>query len=150
MAGTSGHPWRPRPRCMQAWSQLGIERWGKRNAVNSGAESWTGISVVAGFGAVVLMRQGPHARNVDASERITLLQRLQEVRTVYKTCNQLTLLCGRKCQALLSVFYLCLSLPFLLWCVLESASHIQVVSGFSSHSSCAGLRLLCPTYSSSV
>jgi hypothetical protein len=34
---------------------LGIERCGKINAVNSGSESWTGIGVVTGFGAVVLM-----------------------------------------------------------------------------------------------
>ena len=36
---------------------LGMERWGKINAVNSGSESWTGIGVVAGFGAVVLIMQ---------------------------------------------------------------------------------------------
>jgi hypothetical protein len=34
---------------------LGIERCGKINASNSGAESWTGIGVVTGFGAVVLI-----------------------------------------------------------------------------------------------
>jgi hypothetical protein len=34
---------------------LGIERYGKINVVNSGSESWTGIGVVTGFGAVVLM-----------------------------------------------------------------------------------------------
>jgi hypothetical protein len=37
--------------------RLGIERCGKINASNSGAESWTGIGVVAGFGAVVLIMQ---------------------------------------------------------------------------------------------
>jgi hypothetical protein len=47
------------------------------------------IDVVAGFWAVVLIRQRPHARNLDASERIKLLQRLQEVRTICKTRNQL-------------------------------------------------------------
>ena len=36
---------------------LGMERCGKINAVNSGSESWTGIGVVAGFGAVVLIMQ---------------------------------------------------------------------------------------------
>jgi hypothetical protein len=36
---------------------LGIERCGKINAVNAGAESWTGIGVVAGCGATVLMMQ---------------------------------------------------------------------------------------------
>jgi hypothetical protein len=42
-----------------------MERCGKRNAVNSGAESWTGIGVVAGCGAVVLIRQGPHGKQGD-------------------------------------------------------------------------------------
>jgi hypothetical protein len=32
-----------------------MERCGKINAVNSGSESWTGIGVVTGCGAVVLM-----------------------------------------------------------------------------------------------
>jgi hypothetical protein len=54
---------------------LGIERCGKIHTSNSGAESWTGIGVVAGFGAVVLLRQGPHTRKVDASASITWLQR---------------------------------------------------------------------------
>jgi hypothetical protein len=66
-----------------------MERCGKINASNSGSESWTGIDVVAGFWAVVLIRQGPHIGNMDANERITLLQRLQEVGTIYKTRNQL-------------------------------------------------------------
>jgi hypothetical protein len=34
---------------------LGIERCGKRNVSNSGAERWTGIGGVAGVGAVVLI-----------------------------------------------------------------------------------------------
>ena len=42
---------------------------------NAGVESWTGIGVVAGFGAVILLRQGPHTRHVDASESIKVLQR---------------------------------------------------------------------------
>jgi hypothetical protein len=37
--------------------RLGIERCGKRNASNSGSESCTGIGVVTGFGAVVLIMQ---------------------------------------------------------------------------------------------
>src|SRR5262245_3312352 len=71
--------------------RLGIERCGKINTSNSGAESWTGIGVVAGFGAVVLLRQGPHTRHVDASERIKLLQRLQEVRIFCTTRHPLQL-----------------------------------------------------------
>jgi hypothetical protein len=35
--------------------------------VNSGSESWTGIGVVAGFCAVVLIMQGPHVRNGDTN-----------------------------------------------------------------------------------
>ena len=38
---------------------MDIERYGKRTAVHSAAESWTGTGVVAGFGAVVhLKRRG--------------------------------------------------------------------------------------------
>ena len=69
--------------------RLGIERCGKRNASNSGAESWTGIGVVAGFGAVVLITQGPLVKNVDTYWGIKLHQILQEVRRMCKTCNQL-------------------------------------------------------------
>jgi hypothetical protein len=53
---------------------LGIERCGKINASNSGSESWTGIGVVAGFGAVVLIVQSPHGRNGEVSWRSELLQ----------------------------------------------------------------------------
>jgi len=42
--------------------RLGIERCGKINASNSGAESWTGIGVVVGVGAVVLIMQWPHGK----------------------------------------------------------------------------------------
>src|SRR5437867_7785061 len=66
-----------------------MERCGKRNAVNSGSESWTGIGVVAGCGAVVLIMQWPHGRNGDATWRSELLQILQEVRSICKTRNQL-------------------------------------------------------------
>ena len=40
----------------------GIERGGQSNAANSGAASWTGIGGVAGFWAVVLIRQGRHGK----------------------------------------------------------------------------------------
>jgi hypothetical protein len=63
---------------------LGIERCGKINAVNSGSESWTGIGVVTGCGAVVLMIQWPYMKQGDAHWKITLLHILQEVRTIYK------------------------------------------------------------------
>ena len=39
---------------------------GKRNAVNSLSDSCTGIGVVAGFAAVVLLMEGPHVKNMDA------------------------------------------------------------------------------------
>src|SRR5574341_2052299 len=70
--------------------RVGIERCGKIHASHSGAESWTGIGVVAGCGAVVLIRQWPHGRHGEVNWGITLLQILQEVRTIYKTRNQLT------------------------------------------------------------
>jgi hypothetical protein len=57
--------------------RFGIERCGKINASNSGAESWTGIGVVADFGAVVLMMQWPHMKHGDAHWEITLLHILQ-------------------------------------------------------------------------
>jgi hypothetical protein len=44
-----------------------MERYGKINASNSGAESWTGIGVVAGCGAVVLIMQWPYGRNGDVT-----------------------------------------------------------------------------------
>jgi hypothetical protein len=68
---------------------LGIERCGKINASNSGSESWTGIGVVTGFGAVVLIRQGPHGKQSNVNWGSELLQRLQEVRGNCKTRNQL-------------------------------------------------------------
>jgi hypothetical protein len=69
--------------------RFGIERCGKINASNSGSESWTGIGVVAGGGAVVLMMQWPHIKQGDGHWKITLLHILQKVRTIYKTRNQL-------------------------------------------------------------
>jgi hypothetical protein len=54
-----------------------MERCGKINAVNSGSESWTGIGVVAGFDAVVLILQWPHMRDDDANGKIQLLYILQ-------------------------------------------------------------------------
>src|SRR2546425_8789009 len=68
-----------------------MERCGKINAVNSVAESWTGMGVVAGVCATVLMMQRPHVKHVDTHWRITLLQILQEVRSICKTRNQLIL-----------------------------------------------------------
>jgi hypothetical protein len=41
--------------------------------VNSVSESCTGIDVVAGFAAVVLIMEGPHMRNGDANHRTELL-----------------------------------------------------------------------------
>jgi hypothetical protein len=42
---------------------LGIERCGKINASNSGAESWPGIGVVADGYPVVRIMPGHHVRN---------------------------------------------------------------------------------------
>ena len=42
---------------------LDIKRYGKRTAVHSAAEIWTGTGVVAGFGALALLkRRGPLAK----------------------------------------------------------------------------------------
>src|SRR2546421_10887945 len=68
-----------------------MERCGKINTSNSGSESWTGIGVVAGFWAVVLIRQGPHGKKSHVHWRSGLLQRLQEVRSNCKTRNQLNM-----------------------------------------------------------
>src|SRR4030095_15234618 len=46
-----------------------MERCGKINAVNSGSESWTGIGVVTGFDAVVLILQWPHMRMMMRTEK---------------------------------------------------------------------------------
>src|ERR671930_1462617 len=56
----------------------GIARCGKIQASNSGAESWTGLGVVAGLWAVVLIRQGPQGKPSKVHWRSGLLQRLQE------------------------------------------------------------------------
>ena len=45
--------------------RLGIVRCGKINAVNSVAESWTEIGVVAAFFANARMVQGPRLKLVD-------------------------------------------------------------------------------------
>src|SRR2546426_11389828 len=66
-----------------------MERCGKINASNSGADSWTGIGVVAGFCTVVLIMLWPRRRNGEVTWRSELLQRLQEVRGNCKTRNQL-------------------------------------------------------------
>src|SRR2546428_3521441 len=68
-----------------------MERCGKRNASNSGTESWTGIGVVAGCGAVVLIMQWPHGKHRDVNWGSKLLQILQEVRSNCKTRNQLSM-----------------------------------------------------------
>jgi len=68
---------------------LGIERCGKINASNSGSDSWTGIGVVAGVGAVVLFMQWPHGKERDVHWGSELLHILQEVRSNCKTRNQL-------------------------------------------------------------
>ena len=57
--------------------------------MNSGSESWTGIGVVAGCAAVMLITQGPLVKKMDAGWRTTLRQILQEVRRIRKTRNQL-------------------------------------------------------------
>src|SRR5215470_5648571 len=67
-----------------------MERCGKRNASNSGSESWTGIGVVTGFGAVVLIVQWPHGSNGKVSLGNALLQILEKVRAGCKTRNQLS------------------------------------------------------------
>jgi hypothetical protein len=68
---------------------LGIERCGKIHAVNSVSESWTGIGVVAGFAAVMLITQRPHVKNVVAHWGIKLLHILQELGSICKTRHHL-------------------------------------------------------------
>jgi hypothetical protein len=45
--------------------RLGIERCGKINSVNSDSDNCTGMGVISGFLAVVLMMEGPHVKKVD-------------------------------------------------------------------------------------
>jgi hypothetical protein len=68
-----------------------MERCGKSNAVYSGSESWTGIGVVAGFGADVRILQGSPEKRIDVRWKIQLLYILQEVRSIYKTRNRFIL-----------------------------------------------------------
>jgi hypothetical protein len=53
----------------------GIARRGTIQPSHSGAERWAGIGAVAGVGAVILLRQGPHTGPVHACERINVLRR---------------------------------------------------------------------------
>ena len=69
--------------------RLGMERCGKRNAVNSLSDMCTGIGVVAGFCTLMLIMSGPHMRNGAMNWRIKLLEILQRLRNVFKTRNQL-------------------------------------------------------------
>jgi len=69
--------------------RLGIERCGKIQMVHSGAESWTGIGVVADFCVGRRIRHWPHVQHGDIRWRIRLLQIPQELRLIYKTRNQL-------------------------------------------------------------
>jgi hypothetical protein len=62
-----------------------MERCGKIKAVNSGAERWTGIGVVAGVGAGVLIMQWPYERHGNVPWGSALLQRLQKARANCKT-----------------------------------------------------------------
>jgi hypothetical protein len=71
------------------WTPLGHGEGGKINALNSVAESWTGIGVVAGFCATELMMQRPHVKHVDTHWSITLRQILRAVRSMCKTRTQL-------------------------------------------------------------
>ena len=57
--------------------------------MNSLSDSCTGIGVVAGFAAVVLLREGPHVWESAAHWKIELLHILQEVSGICKTRNQL-------------------------------------------------------------
>ena len=43
--------------------RVGRERCGKINCVNSEAESWTGIGVVAGFAGTAGMMNWPHVKS---------------------------------------------------------------------------------------
>jgi hypothetical protein len=71
--------------------RVGLERGGTINVANSGSEHGTGIGVVTGFGAVVLLMPWPHGRKGEGHWVSKLRQRLQEVRSHCKTRNQLIL-----------------------------------------------------------
>src|SRR4030095_4539801 len=59
--------------------------------VNSVSESWTGIGVVAGCAAIILLTQGPYGKDRAAHWSITFLHILQEGRGVCKTRHPLKL-----------------------------------------------------------
>jgi hypothetical protein len=84
---------------------LGIERCGKRKAVNSLSDNYTGIGVVAGFAAVVLIREGPHVWESATHWKIELLHILQEVSGICKTRNQLQRMRLAKSRKDTSTFY---------------------------------------------
>jgi hypothetical protein len=43
-----------------------MERYGKINSLNSDSDNCTGMGVISGFLAVVLMMYGPHVKKVDS------------------------------------------------------------------------------------
>jgi hypothetical protein len=49
--------------------RLGIERCGKIKSVNLSSDDCTGIGVMSGFLAVVLMMCGPHVKAVDSHRK---------------------------------------------------------------------------------
>jgi hypothetical protein len=51
---------------------VGIERCGKINSLNSDSDNCTGMGVISGFLAVVLMMYGPHVKKVDSHGSIQI------------------------------------------------------------------------------
>src|SRR5262249_17452828 len=105
------------------------------NASNSGAESCTGIGVVAGCVVVVLIRQGPLVKQGDTRWRIPLRQRLQEVRRNYKTRNHLIRknvldhsFWGAECEIVRPAPRS--TRPLLSWVAIETPSHCTCIGGY--------------------
>jgi hypothetical protein len=58
------------PPILHLGPRLGIERCGKINSLNSGSDNCTGMGVLSGYLAVVLIMGGPHVKNFDSNRRI--------------------------------------------------------------------------------
>jgi hypothetical protein len=75
---------------------LGIERCGKINSVNSVAESWTGIGVVAAFVAGAFMVPWPRLKMIDSIYESHFHKYYNNLEKIAKLATSLIIDCGPK------------------------------------------------------
>jgi hypothetical protein len=85
----------PRRRLLTGPSQLSV-----RSRDTTGSDNCTGMGVVSGFLAAVLIIGGPHVKHVDPDGRISFLHILQEISPVCKNLQPVQHLIERVSQYL--------------------------------------------------